>query len=77
MSYITISTGELLQCEWGAKRAVAAIIKAEKDGTNWMNLGDGVYYRTSHIVSVADEPPSAGMADMMDTLLRRKGGGDE
>lgn len=76
MSYITLSTGELLQCEWDAKRAVEAIIKAENDGTNWMNLGDGVYYRTSHVVSVADEPPRSGLADMMDTLLGQKGGGN-
>lgn len=77
MSYITLSTGELLQCEWAAKRVVAAVIKAENDGMNWLNLDDGVYYRTSHIVSVADESPSAGLADMMDTLLGRKGGDDE
>lgn len=30
MSYITLSTGEVLQSEWDAKRVVASIVKVEE-----------------------------------------------
>lgn len=77
MSYITLSTGEILQSEWDAKRVVASIVNGEKEGKTWMPLGEGSYYRISHIVSVTDEGADTTFGDVFDAMFTRKGGDAE
>lgn len=77
MSYITLSTGEVLQSEWDAKRVVASIVNGEREGKTWMPLNDGSYYRISHIVSVTDERADLDFGDVLDAMLGRKGGDAE
>ena len=74
MSYITLSTGEVLQSEWDAKRVVASIVNGEKEGKTWMPLNDGSYYRISHIVSVTDERADLDFGDVFGAMFRHKGG---
>lgn len=77
MSYITLSTGEVLQSEWDAKRVVASIVNSEREGKTWIPLNDSSYYRISHIVSVTDERADFDLGDVLDAMLGRKGGDAE
>ena len=77
MSYITLSTGEVLQSEWDAKRVVASIVNGEKEGKTWMPLNDGSYYRISHIVSVTDERADLDFGDVFGAMFGRKDGDAE
>lgn len=77
MSYITLSTGEVLQSEWDAKRVVASIVNGEREGKTWIPLNDGSYYRISHIVSVTDERADLDFGDVLGAMFGRKDGDAE